>query len=132
MSETDKILNDIRSYLRITAAASSRAIVAKILDTQEKAVVYSKLDGKTSQQKIADATGVPQRTIADWAEMFVKAGLASPPDEYHSSHRALFSLSELGIDLSVLRRRKKSEQPEQISSTLDSVSEGTKGGETSG
>jgi len=65
------------------------------------------LDGKTSQSKIDSATGVAQTTISDWLAIFVKEGLASPPDEYYPSHRALFTLQELGIDLAALKKRTK-------------------------
>ena len=104
------ILNDIRSYLRITAASSSRDVASKVIDTQEKANIYSKMDGKTSTFQIADATGVPQRTVGNWAEDFVKSGLASPPNEFFRSHRALFSLTELAVDISLLKKRKKKEE----------------------
>lgn len=115
------ILNDIRSYTRIAAAASSKQTAVRVFDSYEKALVYTKMDGKTSTYKIADATGVPQRTVATWADDFVLANLAAPPDEIHSSHKALFSLSELSIDLSTLKKRKKlAETAPPVSSTLDS------------
>ena len=118
-NKTDRILNDIRSYLRMSAAAASRPIASKVIDTQEKAIVYSKLDGKTSQQKISDVTKVAQKTISNWDEEFVRAGLAMPPDEYYPSHRALFSLAELDINVSVLKKREKDVQPPPATQTLD-------------
>lgn len=105
MSETERLLNDIRAYLRISAAAASKAIAAKVLDTYEKALVYSKLDGKTSQRKIEADTQVPQKTISNWSTVFVEAGLASPPDSYNQNYRALFTLQELGIELATLKKR---------------------------
>ena len=105
MSETEKLLNDIRTYLRIPAAAASRTAARSILDTYEKAVVYSKLDGKTGRKKIEDDTKVPEGTVKDWVAAFVQAGLAAPPDQYNSSHKPLFTLQELGIELGILRKR---------------------------
>lgn len=121
-SEIATILNDIRSYTRMAAASSSRQTAVRAFDSYEKALVYSKMDGNTSTYKIAEATGVPQRTVAAWADDFVKSNLAAPPDEIHSSHRALFSSSELSIDLSTLKKRKKqADAPQQPdTSTLDS------------
>lgn len=115
------ILNDIRSYTRVAAATSSRQTAARVFDSYEKALVYTKMDGKTSTYKIADATGVPQRTVAMWADDFVQANLAASPDDIHSSHKALFSLSELAIDLSAMKKRKKQAEAAQqpASATLD-------------
>ncbi len=123
MSDDDiaAILNDIRSYTRIAAAASLRQTAARIFDTYEKALAYTKMDGNTSTYKIADVTTVPQRTVATWADDFVQANLAAPPDEIHSSHKALFTLSELVIDLSTLKKRKKQAEGTQqpTTATLD-------------
>lgn len=111
MSETEKLLNDIRAYLRISAAAASRATAKGVLDTYEKALVYSKLDGKTAQTKIEADTKVPQPTISVWLTGFVQAGLVAPPDQYNTSHRALFTLQELGIELGMLKKRVKASKP---------------------
>jgi transposase len=122
LSETNKILNEIKSYLRIIAAATSKQSAVEILDTYEKAFIYSKIDGKASQSKIEQATGVPQRTISDWLGAFVQAGLASPPDEYNESHRALFTLQELGIELTILKKRRKAVTPSLETSTSQIIS----------
>jgi len=122
MSETDRILNDIRSYLRIAAAASLKPIATSIIDTQEKALVYGKMDGKTTQNGIAAITGIPQKTISNWAEAFVKAGLVSPPSDYYQTHKSLFSLNELGIDFSVLKKREKSVSSRKATSESDITS----------
>ena len=119
MSETDKILYDIRTYLRMAASAAARQTAGTVLNTQEKAMVYSKMDGRTSQQKISGSTGVPQKTISNWADEFVEFRLAMPPDEYYSSHRALFSLGELGINLQALGKRAKGPKLQPPSQTLD-------------
>jgi hypothetical protein len=115
LSETEKLLNDIRAYLRLSAAVASRTNASSVVDTYEKALVFSKLDGKITQTKIAADTGVPQPTISIWLTGFVQAGLVAPPDQYNSSHRALFTLQELGIELGTLKRRAKSSKPEQPS-----------------
>jgi len=118
MSEMEKLLNDIRAYLRISAAAASKMVAKDTLNTYEKALIYNKLDGKISQVKIEADTGIPQTTISRWLAEFVQAGLASPPDQYNSSHKALFTLQELGIDIGTLKKRAKTSQ------TIASTSQG--------
>lgn len=105
VSETERLLDDIRAYLRISAAVASRAAAKTLLDTYEKASVYGKLDGKTSQTKIEADTKVPQTTISVWLGAFMQGGLVSPPNQYNSSYRALFTLQELGIELDTLKKR---------------------------
>lgn len=122
MSGTDKLLNDIKTYLRISAAAVSKVVASKFIDMQEKAIVYEKLDGETSQTKIESQTGVPQNTISTWLNEFVEAGLVSSPNEYCKNYKALFTLRELGISLSELKKRKKkqeSTQKEQVVRTSE-------------
>lgn len=113
MSDTDRLLNDIRVYLRIAAASASKVVASKVIDTQEKAMVYDRLDGETPQLKIESTTKVPQRTISGWVDKFVEAGLVSPPDKYCKNYKALFALRELGISLSELKKRKKKQQAVQ-------------------
>jgi hypothetical protein len=91
----------------MNAAYSLRDNATNILTTYEKASVYNKMNGKTSTYKISEITKVPQRTVATWAEDFVKAGLATGPNETFTSHRALFTLTELSVDISTLRKRDK-------------------------
>jgi len=116
MSETERLLNDIRAYLRISAAAASRTAAKSVIDTYEKALVYSKLDGKITQIKIEADTKVPQPTISIWLSGLVQAGLVAPPDQYNNSHRALFTLQELGIELGTLKKRAKAKPIAQSSS----------------
>jgi len=104
---SDKILNDITTYLRVTAASVSRENAARVIDSAEKAAVYAKLDGNTSQGKLEQVTGVPNQTLSHWLPEFVLGGIASPPNEYYRSHRALFTLQELGINPSDLKKRVK-------------------------
>jgi len=113
MSDTDKLLSDIRAYLRLAAASASKVVASKVIDIQEKAMVYDKLDGETSQPKIESITGVPQTTISRWVDEFVEAGVVSPPNKYWDNHKALFTLRELGISLSELKKRKKKQEVAQ-------------------
>jgi DNA-binding transcriptional ArsR family regulator len=107
MSEMERILNDIRAYLRISAVATLKMVATDILNTYEKALVHSKLDGKTTQEKIEADTKISQATISRWLAEFVQAGLVSQPDRFNSCHKALFTLQELGIDMGTLKKRAK-------------------------
>src|SRR3972149_3650702 len=129
-SDANKILNDIRTYLRIGAAIASKSIASKVLDTQEKTQVYEKLYEGASQPKIEAATGVPQQTVSRWINEFVEAGLVTPPNEYSKNYRAVFTLRELAINTTELEKRKKKEQAATEAKKAD-VSKDTNKGEPS-
>jgi len=120
MEKSDRELSvDIRFYLKAIAASSIRPIAARSIDTYQKALVYSKLDGNTPQLRLAELTGVPQPTISVWISKFAEALLVAPPDEGHKGHRALYTLQELGINMSALVKKKGSpEMQVQVTATV--------------
>lgn len=125
-SETDRILNDIRTYLRTSAAIASRSIASKVFDTQEKAQVFEKLCEGASQARIEAATGVPQPTISRWINEFVEAGLVTPPNEYSNNYRALFTLRELAINNQELAKKKKKQRIEARTEKVDASEDAIK------
>jgi len=111
ISESDRILNDIRAYARINAVQSFRSVAVGVIDSYEKAVVYQMLSqGNATQATIEKATGVSQSTLSGWLGSFVKAGLCSEPNRYYEGYKALFTLQELGINSSDLKKRTKPKQ----------------------
>jgi hypothetical protein len=116
-TKNTEVLHSIASYLRIIAASSVKPRAGQVLDKYEKAMAYSKMDGSTSQMKIATTLGVPQRTIAYWADDFLHYHLVEAPSEYNSSHKALFTLEELGIDITGLKKQYAKPAIPQIDST---------------
>lgn len=102
---TERLLFEILAYLRASAASTMNPRAEQILNDYRKAVVYKNLDGKRSQLKVSELTGVPQQTISRYAKEFVRAGLASPPSEFYPNYRALFTLEEIGINLVELKRK---------------------------
>lgn len=94
------------------AATTLRPTAGRVIDTYEKALLFSKLDGNTRQLRLQEATKVPQPTISVWLGKFTEAGIVSPPDEVYRNYRALFTLQELGINIATLKKRAGSQAPE--------------------
>ncbi len=120
MDKTEAILGDIRSYLRSMAATAKQSVAERVLDTYEKALLFSKLDGNTPQLRLQELTKIPQPTISIWMGKFMEAGIVSPPNEIYRNYRALFTLQELGINIGTLRKRAGSEsitEPEAVRAT---------------
>ncbi|MGA2972605.1 MAG: hypothetical protein ABSE39_08300 [Candidatus Bathyarchaeia archaeon] len=97
------ILIDIRSYLRILAASSLSHRAKNVIDSYKRAEVFRALDGNTSDEKIRAMTNVPTRTVTSWVEEFVRQGLA---EKVGRLEKALFTLEELDVDISSLKREK--------------------------
>jgi len=109
MEKSDQLSVDIRFYLKAIAASSIRPIAARAIDTYEKAQLYSKLDGLTPQLRLSESTGVSQPTISVWLSKFTEALIVAPPDDNHKGHRALYTLAELGINISILKKKGSTE-----------------------
>src|SRR6266571_8093205 len=125
MDKTEALLGDIRGYLRAMAAMAIRPMAGRVLDTYEKALLFSKLDGNTPQLRLQELTKVPQPTISIWMGKFMEAGIVSPPNDIYRNYRAMFTLQELGISVATLRRRGGSEsvaEPEVVQSTSTEAS----------
>ena len=101
--ETIELLRDIKAYTRSQAAASSREVASKIIDTREKAEVYVRLDGTRTHNDISRLVRVPRKTVTNWVGEFVTSGLAV--DLPGSNDRALFTLAELNVSIRSLKRR---------------------------
>jgi hypothetical protein len=120
MDKTEALLGDVRAYLKIMAATALRPMAGRVLDTYEKALLFSKLDGNTPQLKLQELTKVPQPTISIWMGKFMEAGIVSPPNDIYRNYRAMFTLQELGISIGTLKRRVGSEsvpEPEAVQPT---------------
>ncbi len=121
MTNSETILADIRSYIRTMSAVAARTLAPQVLDIYEKAMVYEKLDGNTTQTSIEQATKISQATLSFWLGRFTEAGLASPPDETHKGHKALFTLPELGVDTAKLKKRAVKGQTQPQTPTVGGV-----------
>jgi hypothetical protein len=103
-------LDEILFYVRAIAAEYFKEKAQAVINSYEKAQVYSLLDGKHSQCKIEEILNIPQRTISDWVSLFVGNGLVAPPTNYRKFHKALFTLKELGINVSKLSGKRKGKE----------------------
>lgn len=126
--KNEEIVYNMTAYLRIIAADSVKQMASEVIDKWEKAMAYSKMDGNTSQAKIASVMGVPAKTISNWADDFVRYHLVLLPSKYNISHKALFSLEELGVEVSNLKKQYQSKKADTAAET--SVNEQT--GDTNG
>jgi hypothetical protein len=103
MSSTERtdVYEDIQRYIRIVAISSISDRAKKVINTYKKAEVYRALDGNTPDEKMHAMTKGPTRTVTFWVQEFVTHGLAAKVGRLE---KALFTLEELGIDASSLKR----------------------------
>jgi len=113
ISQNERLLFEISTYLRISAASAARTGACQVIDTYRKAIVYRNLDGTKTQAKLAGLAGVSQRMISNYVQEFVGAGLATPPSKFYPNYRALFTLEELGINISELKKPEEAKVKKQ-------------------
>ena len=99
----------VLGYLRAMASVALRPMAEEVLDTYEKALLFSKLDGNTSQLKLQEMTRIPQATISRWVNEFTDAGIVAPPGKAFRNHQARFSLRELRVNMAGLKKKAGSE-----------------------
>jgi len=111
--KVETLLSDMRAYMRAMVVNIVKAAASQVIDSYEKATVYDKLDGNSTQISLEQSTKVPQSTMSPWLTKFTEIGIAAPPGETHRGYRALFTLSELGINVSSLKKKaaKPTSQP---------------------
>ncbi|MEN3047187.1 MAG: hypothetical protein ABDH63_00165 [Candidatus Caldarchaeales archaeon] len=103
----EEALNQLLVYTRIIAASIVSDNAKKVIDTYEKAVVYNNLDGNRSDLEISKMTGIPRRTVTGWVKKFVENRLAISEGR---KERSLFKLEELGINISNLKKNRKTQK----------------------
>ncbi|SRR6266571_5676770 len=108
-------------YLRAMASVALRPLAEEVLDSYEKALLFTKLDGNTPQLKLQELTRIPQATISRWVNEFTDAGLVATRGKNFRNHQARFTLRELGINIADLKKKAGSDQ--------DVVPAATTGGE---
>ncbi|TMI55222.1 hypothetical protein E6H14_09360 [Candidatus Bathyarchaeota archaeon] len=99
----------VLGYLRAMASVALRPMAEEVLDTYEKALLFSKLDGNTSQLKLQEMTRIPQATISRWVNEFTDAGIVAPPGKAFRNHQARFTLRELRVNMAGLKKKAGSE-----------------------
>lgn len=109
-NDGERLLFEIVTYLRTTAATGLKEKAQGILNSYKKALAYQNLDGNRPQTEIAKICGVSQPMVSGYVNEFVSNGLAIEPNKYCRFHKALFSLGELGIDLASLKKLEKSQK----------------------
>lgn len=107
ITSAERLLFEIVTYLRASAASATKSRAHEVLDDYGKAMVYKNLDGSKPQATVAKASGVSQPTVSRYAQDFVEAGLATPPSKFYQNYKALFTLEELGIDIGQLKKKEQ-------------------------
>lgn len=109
MDNDDSRWEAVLGYLRVMASVAVRPLAEEILDTYEKALLFSRLDGNTPQLKLQEMTKIPQATISRWVNEFTDAGIVAPPGKAFRNHQARFTLGELRVNIAGLKKKGGSE-----------------------
>lgn len=101
--------HEIKRFLRFLAHRQLRQLIEEKLQKQIERRVYELTDGQRSSRDIETEIDkeVTQRTVVSWWQNWQKLGLVEPSPRYSGRMQKVISLDEIGVPLTVRKRRSR-------------------------
>jgi len=99
-----QLLEEGVRWLRFQCVEKADAAVGRLLDTEQKKVAFELTDGINSARGIAIQIGVSHPTVSAWWKDWAAAGILF---EHDKAYKKLFSLADLGIDISTATPKRR-------------------------
>ncbi|MCS4541739.1 MAG: hypothetical protein HY929_05390, partial [Euryarchaeota archaeon] len=99
-------LQKISNYLHFLSYNQLKEAIPKILDTQEKLLVYEACDGKCGVNEIARKTGINAMTVSNYLKYFETNGIVIQ-NWFKNQKRSIkiVGLQQLGIPVPKMKKR---------------------------
>ena len=94
--ETNKLLSEILKWQRLQGLNTLQAVVPKLLDSEEKKIVYEMTDGKNGIKEVQARIKVATGTVHKWWNQWLASGIITKDGVKYSK---IVSLKELGIEI---------------------------------
>jgi hypothetical protein len=101
--KTDLLLEEILKWERISGIQILRSIMPKLLDTEQKKIVYELTDGKMTVKQIHESSGVATGTISSWWNIWFTYGLLLKDGQRYVH---VISLEDIGISINLSINKK--------------------------
>lgn len=110
ISRIEKLLEDIRIWIRIGNLRQLRDMLVQELDSYEKMRIFELTDGTRSQKEIASRTKVSRSTISYYWQKWSGLGILTTSKQRKGRMKKIVTLDEVGITV----RRAEVEEPEIV------------------
>lgn len=94
----ENLLEEILKWQRVQGIKIVREILPKLLDTEQKKIVYELTDGKNPREYIQKISGAAAGTISGWWNQWFSQGLLLKDGQ---KYKKIISLEELGISVTI-------------------------------
>lgn len=90
-------LHELINWARIIGRDKVKETLEKVLDTEQKRLVYEFCDGEKGVKDIEKLTGVNIRYISEWSQEWERIGIVEAGTKVKGRRRKLFDLAVFGI-----------------------------------
>jgi len=98
-SETNRILNDLLKWTKVTSIPTVKALLESTLTTPEQKLAYQASTGRNVRE-VAEIAHASKSSVAVWWDRWTKLGLAEiKPAKGGNRAVRSFSLEDFGIDV---------------------------------
>jgi len=114
-AESEKILAELQSikdimqkilkWIKYSNFQQVRELIKSFSD--EEKMAYQLTDGNRSRRDIAKELGISNSTIQGWWDKWFKLGIVEPSEKRKGRPRRMFSLDELGIEVTPPKKSEK-------------------------
>jgi len=102
--EIKALLRDILKWQRLQGIQVALELLPKVLDTEEKKIVYEMADGKNGIKEIKSKINIATGTIHRWWNNWLVQGIITKEG---SKYKKIISLKELGTIIEEIKGNKE-------------------------
>jgi predicted regulator of amino acid metabolism with ACT domain len=97
LREISITLRELTNWVEVLGRNKVKVTLEKVLDNEQKRLVYDLCDGEKSVKDIEKLTGVNVRYISEWSQEWERIGIVEQGDLRKGRRKKLFNLAVFGI-----------------------------------
>jgi len=101
LREIARSLHELVTWTRVMGYPAVREMLEKVLDSDEKRLVYHLTDGRRSMREIQEMTGVNVRYVSTWGQEWERIGIveSSRVSSVKGRRQRVFNLADFGFQI---------------------------------
>ena len=124
LESIDSKLDKLIAYTRFQTFSQLKDVLPKLLDTEEKRIVYQACDGKSGINDLARNTGIIPMNVSNWIKKFESQGIVfSNLYKNKKCPLKIIDLGDIGIPIPKIQKQVKEGEKDGESTETISQSE---------